>query len=101
MEENLRVSCMSDSPAVHHTIKEMHGSWRHLPHLYVMEQPLFVTFRIHGSLPPGRAFPKQSMSSVKAFVSMDGLLDNLRSSPAYLREPTIAPKPAPQGVTQK
>ena len=68
----------------------MHLSRRHLPHLYVMEQPLFVTFRLHGSLPPGRQFPKQSMSSGKAFVYMDRLLDNHRSSPMYLQAPSIA-----------
>jgi putative transposase len=68
----------------------MHFSQRHLPHLYVMEQPLFVTFRLHGSLPPGREFPKESMSSGKAFVRMDRLLDNHRSSPMYLQAPGIA-----------
>src|SRR6266849_1852074 len=65
-------------------------SQRHLPHLYVMEQPLFVTFRLHGSLPPGREFPIESMSSEKAFVRMDRLLDNHRSSPMYLQTPSIA-----------
>ena len=65
-------------------------SQRHLPHLYVMGQPLFVTFRLHGSLPPGREFPKGSMSSGKAFVCMDRLLDNHRSSPMYLRTPSLA-----------
>jgi putative transposase len=68
----------------------MHFSQRHLRRLYVMEQPLFVTFRLHGSLPPGREFPKESMSSGKAFVRMDRLLDNHRSSPMYLQAPGIA-----------
>ena len=65
-------------------------SQRHLPHLYVMGQPLFVTFRLHGSLPPGREFPKDSMSSGKAFVYMDRLLDNNRSSPMHLQSPGVA-----------
>jgi putative transposase len=68
----------------------MHFSPRHLPHLDAMEQPLFVTFRLHGSLPPGRTFPKESMSSGKAFVCMDRLLENHRSSPMYLQAPNIA-----------
>ncbi len=68
----------------------MHLSHRHLPHLYGMEQPLFVTFGLYGSLPPGREFPKESMSSGKAFVRMDRLLDNHRSSPMYLQKPNIA-----------
>ena len=60
----------------------MHVSQRHLPHLYGTEQPLF--------LPPGRPFPKESMSSGKAFVCMDRLLDNHRASPMYLQAPGIA-----------
>ena len=68
----------------------MHLSQRHLPHLHGMEQPLFVTFRLHGSLPPGQQFPKESMSSGKAFVRMDQLLDNHRSSSMYLQAPIIA-----------
>jgi putative transposase len=55
-----------------------------------MHSRLFVTFRLHGSLPPGREFPKESMSSGKAFVRMDRLLDNHRSSPMYLRALGIA-----------
>src|SRR5437667_8357599 len=53
-------------------------------------QPLFVTFRLHGSLPPGRDFSTESMSSGKAFVCLDQLLDHDRSSPMYLQEPSIA-----------
>ena len=71
-------------------MRQMHVSQRHLPHLYAMEQPLFVTFRLHGSLPPGRQLPKESMRSGKAFVRMDRLLDNHRSSPMYLQAPSIA-----------
>jgi len=29
---------------------------RRLPHRDVVGQPLFVTFRLHDSLPPGRVF---------------------------------------------
>ena len=67
-------------------MRQMHYSQRHLPHFYRIDQPLFVTFRLHGSLPPGREFPKESMSSGKAFVYMDRLLDNHRSSPMYLQD---------------
>jgi putative DNA methylase len=68
----------------------VHLSQRHLPHIYVIGQPLFVTFRLHGSLPPGRNFDRESMSSGEAFVCMDRLLDNYRPSPVYLGEPNIA-----------
>lgn len=68
----------------------MQLSQRRLPHLYGVEQPLFITFRLHGSLPPGREFPKESMNSGKAFVVMDRLLDNHRSSPRHLQAGNIA-----------
>ena len=50
-------------------------SQRHLPHLWVIGRPLFVTFRLYDSLPPGREFPKDAMTSGKAFACLDRLLD--------------------------
>ncbi len=61
---------------------------RRLPHLTVIGQPLFVTFRLHGS--PGRSFPDESLTSGKAFVSMDRLLDHNRREPQHLGLPDIA-----------
>ena len=56
-----------------------------------MEQPLFVTFRLHGSLPTHRAFPPDSLAeSGKAFVAMDRLLDCGASGPLHLSRPEIA-----------
>jgi REP element-mobilizing transposase RayT len=63
---------------------------RRLPHLYVIGQPLFVTFRLHGSLPNNRAFPPANLTSGEAFVAMDRLLDQARSGPMYLKQPDIA-----------
>ena len=54
-------------------------SHRRLPHLYVIGAPLFVTFRLHNSLPPNREFPSR-LPSGKAFVCMDRLLDEERLS---------------------
>jgi REP element-mobilizing transposase RayT len=59
-----------------------------LPHHYAMEEPLLITFRLHGTLPLGRAFPS-APSSGRAFVCMDRLLDEERAGPAYLRIPAI------------
>ena len=64
-------------------------SRRHLPHLYAIGHPLFVTFRLHGSLPRGRYFAS-SLTSGKAFVSMDRMLDRETCGPLYLRMPDIA-----------
>ena len=62
---------------------------RRLPHLYVVGEPLFVTFRLHNSLPPNRKF-SAPLPSGKAFVCMDRLLDGECAGPAYLRIPAVA-----------
>jgi putative DNA methylase len=64
---------------------------RRLPHWDTVDQPLFVTFRLHGSLPAHRVFPPDQLtSSGKAFVAMDRLLDRGASGPLYLHRPEIA-----------
>jgi REP element-mobilizing transposase RayT len=68
----------------------MHVTQRHLPHWYAIGQPLFVTFRLCGSLPPGREFPTESAAAGKAFLCMDRLLDGARIGPTYLAMPSIA-----------
>jgi REP element-mobilizing transposase RayT len=68
----------------------MEYSRRRLPHIYCIGQPLFVTFRLHGSLPVGREFPKDSLSSGEAFVAMDRLLDTARYGPVYLKRAEVA-----------
>jgi REP element-mobilizing transposase RayT len=62
---------------------------RRLPHYCSVGQPLFVTWRLHGSLPANRSFPSATTSG-QAFVAMDRLLDNARTGPLYLRQPEIA-----------
>ena len=63
---------------------------RRLPHWDVPGQPLFVTFRLYGTLPLSRAFPPTRLSAGRAFVAMDRLLDEAGSGPTYLRRPEIA-----------
>jgi putative transposase len=64
---------------------------RRLPHWDAVNQPLFVTFRLHGSLPAHRVFPPDSVSrSGKAFVAMDRLLDRGAIGPLYLSRPEVA-----------
>ena len=67
----------------------MRVSRRRLPHLSVIGEPLFVTFRLHNSLPPNREFPAR-LPSGKAFVCRDRLLDEERAGPVYLRIPAVA-----------
>jgi putative transposase len=63
---------------------------RRLPHWDVVGQPVFVTSRLHGTLPASRVFPPERPSSGKAFVAMDRILDAARHGPAYLGRPEIA-----------
>ena len=66
----------------------MQLSRRRLPHLYVIREPLFVTFRLHNSLPSNREFPACLLSGT-AFECMDRLLDEERAGPTYLRMPAV------------
>jgi REP element-mobilizing transposase RayT len=63
---------------------------RRLPHIDEKGQAVFLTWRLYGSLPPGRAFPDSAASSGKAFAAMDRLLDETQSGPFYLRQPHLA-----------
>ena len=64
---------------------------RRLPHWDVVGQPLFVTFRLHGSLPAGRVFvPERLTTSGEAFRAMDRILDGGLCGPVHLRRPEIA-----------
>ena len=57
------------------TILWMRHYQRRLPHWDSVDQPLFVTFRLYGSLPTHRVFPPDILArSGKAFVAMDRLL---------------------------
>jgi putative transposase len=63
---------------------------RRLPHWDVVGQPLFVTFRLHDSLPPNRIFPPPLVSSGRAFLAMDRLLDRSVRGPLFLARPEVA-----------
>ena len=63
---------------------------RRLPHWDLVGQPLFVTFRLHGTLPAGRVFPPALLTTGKRFVTMDRILDKGDIGPRYLSMPEIA-----------
>jgi len=63
---------------------------RHLPHLYQIGQPVFLNWRLHGSLPPNRCFPDSTLTSGQAFAALDRLLDQADAGPFYLRQPALA-----------
>jgi len=63
---------------------------RRLPHDDETDQPVFLTWRLQGSLPDHRTFPAAAVNSGRAFAAMDHLLDEARSGPFYLRQAAIA-----------
>jgi len=68
----------------------MHVSYRRrLPHFQAGDRPVFLTWRLHGSLPRNRVFGSGA-SAGHAFVAMDSLLDRTRSGPLHLGRPEIA-----------
>jgi putative transposase len=65
-------------------------SRRRLPHVYETERPVFLTWRLEGSLPQNRPFPAAALNSGQAFAALDRLLDEASSGPFYLRQPRVA-----------
>ena len=51
-------------------------------------RPIFITWRLYGTLPEGRAF-SFDLTSGQAFVAMDRLLDEARTGPSYMRRAEI------------
>lgn len=68
----------------------VHHHDRRLPHWDATGQPLFVTFRLHGSLPRQRDFPPDRLNSGHAFVTMDRMLDRQVCGPVFLQRPELA-----------
>jgi len=63
---------------------------RRLPHWYPDGKPLFITWRLHDTIPPHRFFRHETMNSGRAFVCWDRLLDEARHGPSWMRQPEIA-----------
>jgi putative transposase len=63
---------------------------RRLPHWDVIGARLFVTFRLHGSLPISRVFRPERLTTGQAFVAMDKILDRAENGPVYLHRAEIA-----------
>ena len=66
-------------------------SYEHrLPHLHPEGKDLFITWRLHESLPPNRYVPPDGLTSGQAFVWIDRYLDQARTGPTWLSRPEIA-----------
>src|SRR5258708_18909565 len=62
---------------------------RRLPHYYAVGQPVFVTWRLYGSLPANRSFPPVTDSG-EAFVAVDRLPHHPSPWPPLSNEPQFA-----------
>ena len=63
---------------------------RRLPHVYPDSTNSFVTWSLHGALPPSFSARPGKLAGGQAFVWMDRHLDAARSGPMHLRQPAIA-----------
>jgi REP element-mobilizing transposase RayT len=72
-----------------HFVNVIESLRRHLPHRYAVGKAIFLTWRLHGTLPKGRSFPEK-LTSGEAFVAMDSLLDSAGTGPRFLCRPEIA-----------
>jgi REP element-mobilizing transposase RayT len=63
---------------------------RRLPHIYPPVADLFITWNLHGALPPSFPVRPSKLSGGEAFAWMDRHLDLARNGPMYLRQPAVA-----------
>jgi len=63
---------------------------RRLPHWQPPGQDLFVTWRLHGSLPRQILSPKEVFSPGERFVHYDRILDEARTGPLWLKNVRVA-----------
>jgi putative transposase len=67
----------------------MSETHRRLPHIYLENEWLFVTWHLHGSLPHDR-YPPPGLRAGEALVWMDRYVDTARTGPMYLLREDIA-----------
>src|SRR5579863_1376724 len=63
---------------------------RRLPHWQMPNRDIFITWRLHGSLPAQIRPPRNVESSGKAFAALDRALDQAETGPLWLKDPRIA-----------
>jgi REP element-mobilizing transposase RayT len=63
---------------------------RRLPHWHPKGRDVFITWRLHGTLPKSRFVPPNGLTSGQAFACLDRLLDRASYGPSWLRRPEVA-----------
>ncbi len=64
-------------------------SHRRLPHLYPADRWLFLTWHLHGSLPPSQSPPPAKVSAGQVFVWIDRYLDRSQHGPQFLHQEAL------------
>ena len=64
-------------------------SHRRLPHLYPADRWLFLTWHLHGSLPPSQSPPPAKVSAGQVFVWIDRYLDRGQHGPQFLHQEAL------------
>ncbi len=63
---------------------------RRLPHWQPADKPLFLTWRLHGTLPRNRYIGSEGLTSGYAFACVDRFLDRCECGPTWLGRDDIA-----------
>ena len=63
---------------------------RRLPHIDDPGNPVFVTWRLAGTIPAGRSFARETLTTGRQFVAYDRILDAAGFGPQYLSNPSVA-----------
>jgi putative transposase len=63
---------------------------RNLPHWHPNDKVLFITWRLHGSLPKQRELAASASSFGDEFRNADAQLDRAISGPTWLQDPKVA-----------
>ncbi len=63
---------------------------RRLPHWHPDGRDIFITWRLHGSLPPTRYVPPDGLTTGQAFAWIDRYLDRATYGPTWMLRPGIA-----------
>ena len=86
----LPLSCLFlENPGALRPLFRMSFRSRRLPHWQPEDAPLFITWRLHGTLPRNR-FPPPGLSAGHAFVWLDRYLDQAKFGPTWLKRDDIA-----------
>jgi len=87
----VEIAPLGAKPVLESPIMTVSFYWRNLPHWQPENCSIFLTWRLHGSLPKGFAerLRKWSDEPGKQFLNADRMLDAASNGPLWLKDPEI------------